>query len=257
MSLLSEHFSDVASLYDDLRVTDLEPVNLIADALAGRPAVNAADVGCGTGRYMVELMRRLGSRLHVCFVDCNRDMLAELRTRLDSLGLTGFDVLQCPAEKLRLLDHSLDCMLVFNAIHHFDLGQFMQEVGRTLRQGGLLFIYTRLPDQNRRSIWGQCFPDFARKEKRLHEAEHIARTIRSTGGLVVRRFTRLSYRRTATRDCLVQRAKSKHYSTFCFYEADELERAIEGFEARLTEEFGTCEILRWVDENVMITVERA
>jgi hypothetical protein len=35
-----------------------------------------------------------------------------------------------------------------------------------------------------------------------------------------------------------------------------LERAIEGFQINLREKFGACEVLEWVDENVMITVEK-
>jgi hypothetical protein len=52
------------------------------------------------------------------------------------------------------------------------------------------------------------------------------------------------------------RVRNKHYSTFCFYDPDELEQAIEVFEANLKEKFQACEILDWVDENVMMTVER-
>jgi ubiquinone/menaquinone biosynthesis C-methylase UbiE len=256
-SPLSHHFSSVAVTYNDLRVTDPEPVDLMADALAGLSAVTAADVGCGTGRYMIELMDRLGEKLFVYFIDHSSNMLEQLRADLTSFDVAGFDILQCPAERLPLSDGSLDCMLAFNAIHHFDLVRFFQEAGRTLRPGGLLFIYTRFRDQNERGIWGRYFPGFAGKEKRLHDEELMTRTIGAAEGLVVRDLTHFSFKRAATLDSLVHRAKNKHYSTFCFYDPEELERAIEGFEARLKEEFGTSETLEWVDENVMITAQRA
>ena len=147
-------------------------------------------------------------------------------------------------------------MLTFNAIHHFDVTRFFREVGRTLRSGGLLFIYTRFRDQNERSIWGQYFPGFAKKETRLYGEEELTRIIGRAQGLAVGDLTYFSFQRTATLDCLIQRVKGKHYSTFCLYEPEELERAIEGFEASLKEKFGACEVLEWVDENVMITVER-
>ena len=225
-------------------------------ALAGLSAVTAADVGCGTGRYTIELMRRLGEKLFVYFIDCSKDMLAQLRVALDLLDIAGFDILRSRAERLPLPDGSLDCMLAFNAIHHFDLTRFFREALRTVRPGGLLFIYTRFRDQNARGIWGEYFPGFAEKEKRLYDEEHLTQTIGSAEGLLVRDLTHFSFRRAATLDCLIHRARNKHYSTFCFYEPDELERAIEGFGANLKEKFGAFETLEWVDENVMITVER-
>ena len=253
---LSHHFSTVAPRYNELRTTDPEPVDLMARSLIGLSAVTAADVGCGTGRYTVELMRRLGERLFVYFIDCSKDMLEQLRVDLDLLDIPRFDILHSQAERLPLSDGSLDCMLAFNAIHHFDLVRFFREAGRTLRPGGFLFIYTRFRDQNQRGIWGQYFPDFAEKEKRLYDEEPMTRTIGSAEDLVVRDLTHFSFRRSATLDCLIHRARNKHYSTFCFYEPDELERAIEGFEANLKEKYGAFEILEWMDENVMITVER-
>jgi hypothetical protein len=83
-SPLSRHFSTVSARYNELRVTDSEPVDLMVRALAGRSVVTAADAGCGTGRYMVELMHRLGERLFVYFVDCNE---GEKQALLDLLLL--------------------------------------------------------------------------------------------------------------------------------------------------------------------------
>jgi len=255
-SPVSHHFSTVAVKYNELRTTDPEPVDLMVSFLAGLSMVTAADVGCGTGRYTVELMSRLDEKLFVHFIDCSKDMLEQLRVDLDLLDIPGFDILHSRAERLPLPDGSLDCMLTFNAIHHFDLSRFCREAGRTLRPGGLLFIYTRFREQNERGIWGQYFPDFAEKEKRLYDEKQITRTIGSAEGLVVRDLTHFSFRRAVTLDCLIHRARNKHYSTFCFYEPDELERAIEGFEANLKERLGAFDTLEWVDENVMITVER-
>jgi ubiquinone/menaquinone biosynthesis C-methylase UbiE len=252
----SHHFSSVAARYNGLRITDSEPVDLMVSSLAGRSAMTAADVGCGTGRYMIELMRRLGERLFVHFIDCSKDMLEQLGLDSSLVGITGFDILHSQAERLPLPDGSLDCILTFNAIHHFDLIRFLREAGRTLRPGGLLFIYTRFRDQNERGIWGQYFPDFAEKETRLYDEEPITRTIGSAQGLAVRDLTHFSFQRAATLDCLIHRVRNKHYSTFSLYEPDELERAIEGFEANLKEKFGASDTLEWVDENVMITVER-
>jgi ubiquinone/menaquinone biosynthesis C-methylase UbiE len=255
-SPLSHHFSTVAARYNELRITDPEPVDLLVRSLEGLPYVTAAEVGCGTGRYMMELTRRLGRKLFVYFIDCNDGMLEQLRLEPSLSGINGYNVLHARAEKLPLPGRSLDCMLAFNAIHHFDLPKFFREAGRTLRPGGRLFIYTRFRDQNERSIWGQHFPGFVEKETRLYDEEEMTRSIGSAQGLAVRDLFHFIFERATTLDSLIQRARGKHYSTFCLYQAGELARAIEGFEANVKERFGACEVLEWVDENVMITVER-
>jgi trans-aconitate methyltransferase len=45
------HFATVAGVYREMRTTDEEPILHIRDQLSGRPAVRAADIGCGAGRY--------------------------------------------------------------------------------------------------------------------------------------------------------------------------------------------------------------
>ena len=255
-SYIGRHFATIATRYNELRTTDPEPVDLMICSLGGMPAVTAAEVGCGTGRYMIELMSRLGEKIFAYFADCSQPMLDRLRTDLELRGMSGFDILHCQAERLPLPDQSLDCMLAFNAIHHFDPTRFFSQARRTLRPGGLLFIYTRFRDQNARGIWGRHFPGFADKEKRLYEEEQLTKHIGFTPDLVLRDLTHFSFQRMATPAHCIERARNKHYSTFCFYEPDELDHAIRIFEVNLRKAFGTSETLEWVDENVIITVER-
>lgn len=228
----------------------------MAASLGCLPAVTAADVGCGTGRYTVELMSRLGDRIFTYFVDCSPPMLAQLHRELERRGLSRFDVLVGRAERLPLSDHSLDCVLAFNALHHFDVAGFLREARRTLRRRGLLFIYTRFRDQNRRGIWGQYFPGFHAKERRLPDRARLAALTDSVSGLVLRDVTDFCFKRAATPAQLVERARSRHYSTFCFYSPHEFERAIDRFEADLHRAFGVSGIVEWVDENAMLLVER-
>ena len=46
-----------------------------------------------------------------------------------------------------------------------DLGRFLAAGARVLKPGGLLFIYTRTPQQNARTIWGRYFPGFTEHEQ--------------------------------------------------------------------------------------------
>ena len=60
------HFAKVAGVYRELRTTDEEPILHIRDHLAGRPAVTAADIGCGAGRYDLLLFRHLPNLCLAC-----------------------------------------------------------------------------------------------------------------------------------------------------------------------------------------------
>jgi len=252
---LAQHFSKLAHRYDALRITDALPVEMVVTALEQRPTVVAADVGCGTGRYAISLMRAMGNRLSLHLVECNLRMIAQLRANLAREGVRGCPIHRARAEELPAALKGADCLLAFNAVHHFDLSLFLREAVKTLRPGGLLFIYTRFRDQNRRGIWGQFFPGFADREDRLYEEAAMRTAIDDTPGLTLCETSALAFQRSATLEILADRARSKHYSTFSYYTAAELEAAVELFQERLTRQFGSGGAVEWVDENTMLMIE--
>ena len=87
------------------------------------------------------------------------------------------------AEQLPFRDASLDLVTAFNCVHHFDLGRFLTSVAQVLAPGGQLFIYTRTPQQNARTIWGRYFPGFTEHEHRLHSQAAIRHAVKRTGVL--------------------------------------------------------------------------
>ena len=177
------HFERVAAVYESLRTTDEAPVRRICQLLPDRP-VTGLDIGCGTGRY-TRLLRALlpdGSRLAAS--DVSAAMLAQLKAA--NHGHAGGVVpLLAAAEKLPLRAASLDLVTAFNCVHHFDLGRFLTAAARVLAPGGQLFIYTRTPQQNARTIWGRYFPGFTEHEQRLHSQAAIRDAVSRTGGLKV------------------------------------------------------------------------
>ena len=161
-----EHFERVAVAYESLRTTDEEPVRVIGQLLPGRP-VTGLDIGCGTGRYTRLLRGLLPDGSLLAAADVSAAMLAQLRaaSRGHALGVVP---LLAAAEQLPLRTASLDLVTAFNCVHHFDLGRFLAAAARVLQPGGQLFLYTRTPQQNARTIWGRYFPGFTEHEQRLH-----------------------------------------------------------------------------------------
>jgi len=58
-SLMSDHFSQVASIYSQYRTFDHEAINYITKKLAFKQTIVAADIGCGDGRYSLKLIEKL------------------------------------------------------------------------------------------------------------------------------------------------------------------------------------------------------
>src|SRR5438094_7647812 len=228
---LGGHFERVAAVYESLRTTDEAPVRTISQLLPDRP-VTGLDVGCGTGRY-TRLLRALlpeGSRLAAS--DVSAAMLAQLTA--GSRGHAGGVVpLLAAAEQLPLRTASLDMVTAFNCVHHFDLGRFLTAVARVLAPGGQLFIYTRTPQQNARTIWGRYFPGFTEHEQRLHSEAALRDAVRRTGGLTVIATQTFGHARSSTAERLRAQAEGRHYSTFSLYTPQELRASIATFLARL------------------------
>jgi SAM-dependent methyltransferase len=246
---VGDHFRQVAPVYESLRTTDQTPVLRIRQLLPDRP-VTGVDVGCGTGRYSRLLRALLPEGSLLIASDTSAAMLAELQAgNRDSCRVAP---LLATAEQLPLRSGSLDLATSFNSVHHFDLGRFLAGVVRVLRPGGQLFIYTRTPEQNARTIWGRYFPGFAEHERRLHSEGALRAAVGGTRDLVLTGVRTLRHPRSSTRERLRAQAEGHHYSTFSLYTPAELAVAIEAFLARLP-----GPDVSWVDEHLLVVAHRS
>ena len=247
---VGDHFERVAAVYDSLRTTDAAPVRRIGQFLPDRP-VTGLDIGCGTGRYTRLLRALLPDGSLLAASDVSAAMLAQLRAGNRGHALAVVPLLAA-AEELPLRTASLDLVTAFNCVHHFDLGRFLAAAARVLRPGGRLFIYTRTPQQNARTIWGRYFPGFTEHEQRLHSQAAIRDAVRRTGGLTVVVTQIFKHPRSSTAGRLQAQAEGRHYSTFSLYPAEELRASIATFLARLP-----SPEVSWVDEHLLVVAGRS
>jgi SAM-dependent methyltransferase len=244
---VGDHFERVAAVYESLRTTDEAPVRRIREFLPDRP-VTGLDIGCGTGRYSRLLRGLLPDGSLLVASDVSAAMLAELKASNHGHA-PGVVPLLSTAEELPLRTASLDLVTAFNCVHHFDLGRFLTAVGRVLRPGGQLFIYTRTPQQNARTIWGRYFPGFTEREQRLHSEATFRDAVRRTDGLTVVATQTFNHPRLSTAGRLRAQAEGRHYSTFSLYSQEELRESIATFLARLP-----SPEVSWVDEHLLVVV---
>jgi SAM-dependent methyltransferase len=242
-----DHFERIAAIYESLRTTDEAPVRGIGQLLPDRP-LTGLDVGCGTGRYSRLLRGQLPGGSRLVGSDVSAAMLAQLKAGSSGHG-RGVVPLVSAAEELPFRTASLDLVTAFNCVHHFDLGRFLSAVARVLQPDGQLFIYTRTPQQNARTIWGRYFPGFTEHEQRLHSQAAFRDAIRRTDGLRVVATQIFTHPRSSTAERLRAQAEGHHYSTFSLYPPEELRASIAAFLARLP----TSEV-SWTDEHLLIVV---
>jgi ubiquinone/menaquinone biosynthesis C-methylase UbiE len=254
---VSDHFSEIAPVYRDLRTTDLQPVRYVVKHLRGVSRISAADVGCGAGRYDLILFQHLARKIdHFYCVDTTQGMLEQVTDLLIRHCIRGFEIVRSVARNLPLPGEHLNCMFTFNAIHHFDVWRFLNEASRVLRGKGYLFIYTRFRSQNRQSIWGRYFPHFCEKETRLFESDELEQMVSATQTLRMEDVKFFRYQRASNLGKLLELARHRHYSTFSQYSKSELSACLLRFEKNIRKSFEDPDNVGWTDENVMLIIRK-
>ena len=244
---VGDHFERVAAVYESLRTTDEAPVRAICQPLPDRP-VTGVDIGCGTGRYTRPPHALLPGGSLLAASDVSAAMLAQLKAA--SHGHAGRVVpLLAAAEQLPLRTASLDVVTAFNCVHHFDLGRFLASVARVLAPGGQLFIYTRTPQQNARTIWGRYFPGFTEHEQRLHSQAAIRDAVERTGGPAGGHNTNLQPSALEHGRAAPGPGRRPPLLDVSLYTPQELRASTAAFLARLP----SPEVC-WVDEHLLIVV---
>jgi len=127
---MKDNFSSGSHRYAQFRPT--YPAALFDYLLSLVPhRENAWDCGTGNGQVAVVLADHFDQ---VAATDISGSQLAS------ALPHQRIDYSVQPAEKTAFPDHNFDLITVAQAIHWFDFTAFYQEVGRTIRPGGVLAV---------------------------------------------------------------------------------------------------------------------
>ena len=251
---MHDHFSTIASKYQSVRTLDTEPILHIQDKLKLKSKINMADIGCGDGRYSLEFLKCFDDTFYIHCVDYNGNMLKSLEDHLTEQKITNFCTREGDADRLPLDNKSIDCIVTFNAIHHFDVPKFLSESLRSLKDDGRIFIYTRLRNQNSKSVWGKYFPLFTEMETRLYELNELQSHI-NNADMKIHSTKVFEYARTSSLDRLVDQAQNNHYSTFALYEKESFDESLETFKENIKKNFDNLEQIQWTDENILLEIK--
>lgn len=255
LNKMHDHFLHIAPQYRQLRTTDLGPILFITNKLRDLPSIHAADIGCGTGRYSLKFVQHLGEKCHLFCLDNNREMLRQLKKHFVENNIQNFTTIRSDSHKIPIQTDSLDCVMSFNAIHHFSLKDFLRESSRVLKNNGKLFVYTRLRDQNAKTIWGTHFPSFTQKENRLYELDELKLAFENDKNLNINSVKFFEHHRVYPLEKLVEQVKHHHYSTFKFYKKYEFKEALHKFVQNLLNHYDDLDKISWKDQNTLLVIE--
>ena len=100
------------------------------------------DVGAGTARDSVEILRRLGPEGLLYVHDISVEMLRTAKLRLSSCGYEApYRLIQGPAGRLPFDDGALDALYSFGGLNEFgDFSAVLEEFSRVVRIGGRIVV---------------------------------------------------------------------------------------------------------------------
>lgn len=251
---IKEHFSDLASKYKSLRITDSEPIYYIEKFLSRMKDLKIADIGCGDGRYDELFLEYLDNIETLYCVDSNIDMLNNLDKSFSEKGILKYEIINSFAEDLPFKENYLDAIVTFNAIHHFDLYKFLDNAKKVLKKNGYIFLYSRTREQNKKNIWGQYFPKFNEKETRLYDFSDITDCVNRVKGLSIALTKEFKYKRLSNLEKLVFLAENRHYSTFVLYSPEEFKESLKIFKKNIKENFKSN--VDWYDFNILVVARK-
>ena len=113
---------------------------LVLDALAPGPGDRVADVGCGPGFYVADVLDRVGAEGEVFAIDVSPAMLAMTTRRVE--GRANARVLEGEATRIPLPDAAVDRALSVQVFEYVpDTAAGLAELHRVLRPGGHLVLW--------------------------------------------------------------------------------------------------------------------
>jgi len=150
--------------------------------------------------------------------------------------------------------NSLNTIVSFNALHHFDVVRFLKSADKVLKKGGYIFLYSRTKEQNKKNIWGRYFPKFNEKEIRLFSSVDIGNIANDIKGIKVQEIREFKYKRCSNLKRLIFLATNRHYSTFNMYSEKEFKESLEIFKKQIKSNFGSE--VKWYDFNTLVVLKK-
>lgn len=155
------------------------------DRLGLSPQARVLDVGCGTGRHLLELSRYQGRFVGL---DMSHEDLRKFNYLLHLTSeerpiVAKISAVEGDGERLPFADGLFDCVICTETLEHVpDDRAFVRELMRVLRRGGTLVI--SVPDEHSERLLWKVSPNYRNTpggHVRIYRRQQIARVLRDSG----------------------------------------------------------------------------
>lgn len=140
------------------------------------------DFGAGSG-FFIEILSQLtgyAGRVYAC--EIQKELVEKIGTLVRSKGLSNVDPLWCDLEEengVKITSDALDVGVVINTLFQIEnKGVTIQEIARTLRSGGKLFIID----------WSESFNGLGPQPAQVITADQVKAIVESRGFVFERSF---------------------------------------------------------------------
>ncbi|MEZ5329727.1 MAG: methyltransferase domain-containing protein [Verrucomicrobiales bacterium] len=123
----------------------------IMKALDLKKGEAVADIGAGTGLFMVAMSNGVGDEGKVYSVDISEAFVKNLKERVAELKLTNVTPVLCDQDDAKLPEASVDAAFICDTYHHFEFPQStLKSIFKALKPGGRLVVvdFERIPGES-------------------------------------------------------------------------------------------------------------
>lgn len=176
------NYSRIASYYDEGRSLSEQNIDLwlglISKHSKAPQGAQVLDLGCGTGRFALQMATRL--QFHVTGADSSKEMLAKAKEK-DTAGLVKWDCQD--AECLTYPDTSFDVVLMSHLLHHVNSApRVIRECKRILNVSGVILIRYGAIEQIQDDVEHTFFPEvLTLDEVRTPTVKMVEKWLRDAG----------------------------------------------------------------------------
>lgn len=137
--MIREYFNEKAGTWDsNSSEKDQGKLQSMAERLDLKPGSKVLDTGTGTGVFLPYLLKMVGATGHIIALDIAEKMLLQAKVK-DFKG--NIDFICARAENIPLKTGICDAVVCYSSFPHFhDKPKALQEIKRTLKTGGSIFV---------------------------------------------------------------------------------------------------------------------
>lgn len=140
------------------------PVEKVLELIQISEKQHIADIGCGIGYFTLPMAKAVGEEGKVYAVDINKEMLEEIKRRVEEQKLLNVEIIQSLENDFKINDNTLDVVFTSTVFHEVNSPvDFLQECKRVLKSEGVIIILD----------WNKVTEEFGPPEHKRLAAEKV------------------------------------------------------------------------------------